>query len=174
MDSGQEEWIDVPDSHFEYTYTRGLPAQDSNRRKAQLNIFVSSSFPFAHRYQTQRKKIVCQVVCLFPPCPFERNGNMRRGPCFENRSLMESRSHRDLMPISFKPPWPIYSQAQAVMPQPSRIAGLHLQGATIIKHLYLHNIHPCTEPQQSIRPSSPIGPLQDPTVDQSEALLASW
>lgn len=46
------------------------------------------------------------------------------------------------------------------MRRPWRVAGLHLQGATIIKHLqYLHNSHPCTrdtrQPAPAKDPSSP-------------------
>lgn len=67
-------------------------------------------------------------------------------PKFRKRSLMKTRGHRDLMPISFKPPWPTYSQPD---PQwwcgggPPGLADHHLRGATIIKHLYIHNSHPC-------------------------------
>lgn len=67
-------------------------------------------------------------------------------PKFRKRSLMETRGHRDLMPISFKPPLPTYSQPDPKWwcGGPPGLADLHLRGATLIKHQYLHNSHPCT------------------------------
>lgn len=46
-----------------------------------------------------KEKELCRVVFLFPPYRSERSGSMRRGPKFQKCSLMESRGHRDLMPI---------------------------------------------------------------------------